>query len=548
MVNGSRKPILSPLDHEHFLNHGYVVVKNAVPPDVIARGVAALEAGRFQGGVGQADYKPVRGEAVDACTTDVVHEAIAELFGSEFPFQRHRGGWDMPRPHQAHAEWKVPAAHVDDSYPTIMPNGWAVGTFIFLTRVRPRGGGFVFFRGSPLRYRKAMSLANNCIKGVAARPEVSGPYEEYLAEPGDVLLFQQLMGHSGSANVSDPVTRHALLSRWHPVRRIIPGRKPFDQMTTMEKAYSARYLEDRYGLGLALPARSEASSAGSALRNGVAGVPAVRCHAILHFGGLAHWLFVASASPRTIRHWASSNLIDWQDAGTVGLPTGPAHGLQFHQYGAEAILGVVAGDGPRSLHLYSTEDMRRWKPLDRIEGVEVAAPWYVYPKYPSQVAGGQAVFAVAPGAPSEVACRWGERWEEASRWSTRSTAFRSGDGARIRDIGVSIQFADSVGVLVLDIAKEAGVEATLPHVVLPKDIAAAHEAMSPLAFSCPSPPRQIRVYCRARSYWLVAYLRQHEGQDRLFWGVIDWDAPPLTLRELTTGEALEEAFSVVGFV
>ena len=61
----------------------------------------------------------------------------------------------MARPHQPDAEWGTLTAHVDDSYPTLMPNGWAIGTFIFLTKVRSHGGAFIYFSGSPLRNRPA---------------------------------------------------------------------------------------------------------------------------------------------------------------------------------------------------------------------------------------------------------------------------------------------------------------------------------------------------------------------------------------------------------
>jgi len=37
-------PALSTSDCEHFLKHGYVIVHEVTPPDVIARAVEALEA------------------------------------------------------------------------------------------------------------------------------------------------------------------------------------------------------------------------------------------------------------------------------------------------------------------------------------------------------------------------------------------------------------------------------------------------------------------------------------------------------------------------
>jgi len=76
-------------------------------------------------------------------------------------------------------------------------------------------------------------------------------------------LFQHLMGHTGSDNVSNPVTRHALLNRWVPKGvRIAPGEKPFSQMATIEKANSVRYLEHKFevDLGVNLTHRNDFTS------------------------------------------------------------------------------------------------------------------------------------------------------------------------------------------------------------------------------------------------------------------------------------------------
>ena len=89
----SAETVLSPQDHEHFLEHGFVVLHRAVPPDLVERAVAALESGAET-----PDFDPSA-----ACTTDRVHQAIAELFGPQYPFEHRRGGHDMVRPHQPDA-------------------------------------------------------------------------------------------------------------------------------------------------------------------------------------------------------------------------------------------------------------------------------------------------------------------------------------------------------------------------------------------------------------------------------------------------------------
>jgi len=167
MHTPDNETVLSPQDHEHFLTQGYVVVRQAVPPHILTKAVAALESD-----TPAPDFDPGA-----ACTTDRVHQVIAELFGPQYPFEKKRGGRDMTRPHQPDAEWGTLTAHVDDSYPTLMPNGWAIGTFIFLTKVHSHGGAFIYFSGSPLRYRQGMAQSYHSIKEVAAASQYSGPFK-----------------------------------------------------------------------------------------------------------------------------------------------------------------------------------------------------------------------------------------------------------------------------------------------------------------------------------------------------------------------------------
>ena len=73
----SGQPVLTPEDHEHFIEHGYVVVKNAVPRETYEAAVTALEAGKDEGRPGTPAYKPAAtGDLIKACQTDRMFEAI----------------------------------------------------------------------------------------------------------------------------------------------------------------------------------------------------------------------------------------------------------------------------------------------------------------------------------------------------------------------------------------------------------------------------------------------------------------------------------------
>ena len=339
--------------------------------------------------------------------------AIGDLFGSEYPFESIPVERDMARPHQPEESWPPPRAHVDDAYPIIMPNGWAIGSFLFLTPVKSRGGAFICFPGSPWRYRPQLARQYLAAKDVAPMGKFSGAHTEFLAQPGDLLLFHHLMGHCGSSNVADPVTRHALLSRWHPDHRIIPGRKPFDQMTVIEKANSARYLNHRLGLELPVADKPTGTDAETVLKDGLCGLGRIQLCAILHFDGV-QLLIVNEAEPTIIRRQSSQDLLHWRDAGPIDFALGEIHSLQLHQYGMDVILTVRT---EAELVLLATRDFATWQELGRVSDSATGTPWFAYAKYPTKVAAGNTLFTVSERSPDEVVCRWGERWEDAGMQS-----------------------------------------------------------------------------------------------------------------------------------
>ena len=538
-------PILTSRDHDDFLESGCVALRGVVPLDVCSHAAATLES--------EDQESPAATAAVAACNTEALRGAVGELFGPQYDFDPAPGFRDMQRPHEPEAEWPSPCAHVDDSYPILMPDGWAIGSFLFLTRVKSRGGAFIYFPGSPWRYRRATVEDGNSLKGIAPLKEHSGAHEEFLAEPGDAILFHHLMGHCGSPNVADTATRHALLTRWRPRHRIVPGHKPFAEMTTIEKANSSLFLKSRFAPDLQLSSMPPAGVTEDALHGGFGiNTGQIVSYDVLSLDGLAHLFYVESDAPRVIHHMCSSDLINWQDAGSAPIDEGPVRSLHFHRYEGDVMLAVTiegqrsAGEPPR-VTLFSSPDLKSWKQVDMLSTCNTCTPWFLYAKYPSKIASGQTLYTVAPSTPHRVECRWAETWGDGDSWTNRSIALEALPTCRIRDVTVASRYRDSHSAFVVDLESDGGEwDDTRPHYTLPEDVAVAGENLEPLAFSAPTPPRLIRLLQRARSYWLVSYVRTHAGVDRFFWGEIDWEETPPTLRELSTIADFDRARCIVG--
>ncbi|MCY3760705.1 MAG: hypothetical protein OXH50_05600, partial [Gemmatimonadetes bacterium] len=227
-------------------------------------------------------------------------------------------------------------------------------------------------------------------------------------------------------------------------------------------------------------------------------------------------------------------------------PAAGVRSLQVHQYGLDVVLAVASPGG--RVTLYSSRDCTAWKETAVVEGCETATPWFTYFKYASKVAKDHTLFTVTADMPGEILCSWGERWEEAAAWETRSLAARAPEGRRIADVTVAAQYSETECAFVADL-RGPQAEGTLSHYALTRDTAAEGVTLQPLRFSGAGIPRTVRVLNRAQSYWLVSFLaRPPGGEDRLFWGAIDWSLPDPALVPLDSPDALDKARAIVGML
>ena len=542
--------MLTPQDHQHFLEHGYVVVKNVLPPETIAAALAVLEAGAHSGQVGGADYQGVRGDAVNACITDTIHEAIADLFGPDYPFVRARQADDMPRVYQPDSGWPPPRAHIDDDYPTLMPNGWAVGLFVFLTPVQSHGGAFVLFSGSYRRYQELISADPDAIVQLVSAPENAGEPQEFLADPGDILLFHHLMGHAGSNNVSDPSTRHALLSRWHPTKRIVPGDTPTAALSTIEKVNSLRARQELWGTRFQAPVCETGDDAMAVLREGWASSGSILAQALVHVGGKTHLFFTDEAQPHVIQHVHSTNLLQWETDRSLPPLKSSVQSLSLFRRGSE--IRLLTGT-PAGAQILSGLDLHEWTTTGLMAGSQAAAGHFST-GFGSKTAHGQVLFFVPSDSPGQVRCRWANTWKELENPTqpheneaveNESLTAEAPSHFSINGFCLKPVFGESLFGLIADLVGPNEAHSS-PFYTLSSDSAAYPEPFEPLAFTASATPHGLQVYSRARHYWLVTYLREQAGTARLFWGVIDWETQPPVLREITTAAEWRQAFDTVG--
>jgi hypothetical protein len=516
--------VLTPEDHGRFLGDGYLLLHGAVSPDVVDRALQLLEGRPSSGVPGTVEHgrQAPKGPELDACLSPTIIQAIGELFGDTYPFDRNGSPTDMPRPHTPDAtEWPIGPPHLDDDYPQLVPGEWALGLFVFLTQVRSRGGAFLLVPGSPATVQSVLAEQPECHLVEATIPGLAERAEEMLAEPGDALLFHHLMVHSGTNNLSDPRTRHALLARFHPRRRVESVDKPVERMTTIERANAARATDrGRAAIG---------DGAIATLRDGIAPGPAVRAQAPLRWSGVNHVFLADAERPTVVRRGSSDDFAGWTWSDALELPAEVVSLAVRVERGEVLLLASTDGD----THIFASTDLEHWTAAGTLPGAHAVAPSSTS-EFGSATARGKLVLHVGAGDPGVIGARWGSEWRGAGDWAGQAVAATTPEGRGARDVTMHSLRSEQAFGLVAELDDGELVAAR-------SSDCATFGALSPLRCDGPATPSALRIYARARDYWLVSGIRD----GRVVWAAVDWQDEPV-LQPLEDVAALGRALEMVG--
>ena len=279
--------MLRPEDHDRFLRDGFL----HLPGLLSAALVESLLNSLTQVSPADSSSRASTKEALEASITPELQEAVGDLFAP----MKFKVGWGpvhKPRVFEPGVLWGMPG-HIDNHYPTIMPIRTIVSAIIFLTAVRSRGGAFCVYPGSHRTNRELMIQGYG--EFLAERWGKPTGMVELPADPGDVVLFHYLLGHSASRNVADPVTRQALVVRFHQKTAGTPTVLVSDVESTLGEASSTKaMLPPRVARPVATPAPPTDSD--------------VITHVVLRHGGNVHYLWVDASDTTVVRHHHSEDL------------------------------------------------------------------------------------------------------------------------------------------------------------------------------------------------------------------------------------------------
>lgn len=512
---------LTEADHEHFLEHGFVLLRGVVPPDIVAAALKVLGADEAEA---HSISDTAKEEAAKQCATVGLMAAVNELLGPDYAVRGDEGAPShLPRPPTPDAEWSL-EAHMDLIHPTLVPDFWAVGAFVYLTEVRHHGGAFTYAPGSPHRMRSLMSRFSGETGWGATRAE-GAALVEFLGEPGDAIVFQHPMVHSASPNIEGRATRHALRFSF-PVARLVVGRKPVAALSSVEKANSPRYLRSRYGDQFC------AIDVGDADRELAEGFGPVATHDVLKFDSRLHRYWTTPAEPSVVRRAVSTDLASWELLDPLTLVDEPVTALHLeHRYDPSLTLLGSGRTGGTWTRVFTSSDLESWQPMLHVPGTVLSRPHLIGP-FMAKKGRGNVTYFMTDDVPNEIRWRSGGDRSDFDNWTEGGVAHAA--RAAVTDVWSRPGPAMYLHVLVAEIE-------SVPHYTMGPFQDDFRDEMVPFEFAA-GPARQLRCHERAQGYWLVSFVRD----DRLFWGEVDWAAAPGRVTELTSAAELQRALEIVG--
>lgn len=542
-------PILTEADHEAFIRDGIVILRGLVPKDICDAAAAKLDE-VTRPHEAQADINEF--PEIQACITDACKQALDEILGDDFKPEQHSPPWNIVRqpPEKLKPDTEAPdiqGMHMDDDYPTILPTGWCIRLVLFPRKVIHGGGAFIYSPGSHMRFMAHMIQSPDDGKRICGLPGHAAPYLQFTCEAGDAVVMSSQLGHTGSNNWTDPNPRHFLATVGPLTRRLVTADRDLDALSTIEKAHSPRYCEERLGIKLRLPEIGEANAANKLLADGWTPPDGIRSYSIQRRDGLTHFLVAAEDQKKQLRHYIARDWSGVDERAPIPLRSRPDH-VNFYQVFAVNTLCVTTRGKTSNLNLYANDEgLTEWEHAGSLP----AAAGYAFrwSHYGSASAVGRAVLYTDG---STIRRRLnGETGNDLDIWrrvleSEDDVEVWSGCGKPVSDFMLNAIIGEGDYMLVFDL-EENGRPAA--HTIRSAGDGCKYgdNEYKPLTVSGEDAmPFHVRIYVRGRYYWLVTYLADRGNGPRLFWGAIKWDEGSGVIEPIRCVEELEAAFSEVG--
>jgi hypothetical protein len=516
-----------PIDLDHFVDHGWLMLNAGVPPSLCDRAIEYLAT------IDDVEEVAATHPDVLACITDRVDAAVAALTG---PHRRCR--YSLSDYHRRSYEkggiQRFQALHVDDDYPTLLPNDSAMAMLVFLNDVPTDGGTFHHVDRSYATIRAALARTPDAYFGYGEieRGGPIGPFVQVTARRGDVLIFHHLHAHCGSNNVSIPdYTRQALLFRIYAEGGPPPALIPPSQQAPLDRANTFGTEVRPAGLAAFGDTTDEA-----ALETGVDLGEETIDYDLCYGDGDLKLFTIGKTNPECLSVARAESLDGFAEIDRISPNIGALVSASVGRSVETTYVGAVAADGRGRVLTLRDGRLAEYGQFDDAAalqftiGSEGEASTVIHGDIVLRLAADRkALLLHAPNAVDVPAT------------SVGATVDLQGLPVRPRAIRVHPCRAEWYFGVLVDTDDGSAAWAGRAHDIARFDAS----AFVPLIDTIGRPVAAPRLIARAQDLWLVGYVTP-AAPGRLFYGLLDWTAAP-RVDAIRDRAGLRHALARIGF-
>ena len=538
--NVETMPLLTEEHHHALVEQGFCVVQNLVPPASCAAAIEAL-GNQTTPPSALEDLSPVQ-----ACI-ERVNQCVLEIFGDHYPCEAPLFVASLERP-LSEENWSTSLApHIDDAYPTIMPNGHCLQVLLYLSDVHEKEGAFVVFPQSYHHNRRWALAASGDLKFNFLHALNTDDALELPAPQGSAIFFHTMLHHSASANLHPTKVRQALLLNYHPRSRVVPGDDAPEKHSTLDRMYCTERFLERHGIQQTISKHTSGRFRAKA---------SLISHASLRHQDIHYHLVVGRDTPTEIRVVSSPDLKRWHEhPDPIFSSKSPITQINFHWH-REALLtistriGEISGVLIARLH-FNTNAPKENPPfsLEQMGNLPKAqhAAAFHYRTFQGATQRPAVLFHTTPDDPRLHYLR-ANTYSEAVH-ATPDVSLEA--PAPIEDFIIAPILGDSHFAALIhtedgywaypsDLATQNKVE---------NSASSLHYGFAPtrLVLDSTEGIHDVALYDRAGLFWLLSAIDSRDPHS-IVWACIDWSLAPLSISTLRTPEELRRALQIVGLV
>jgi len=255
-------------------------------------------------------------------------------------------------------------------------------------------------------------------------------------------------------------------------------------------------------------------------------------HDALRWEGRTYRFFVDKSEPSTLQLASTKGWTAWKDEGRLDLRGQSARSIHAFHLGAEVhLLVATSGVCGERIQAFKSVDLKSWSDAAALPDLRSASGHYLGAH--GSWADALCRVTVSASRPRAILCR-------------DSVIAELPPGLEALDAFIAPMQSEVSFALIVEARAAGSCGAPQLYFALSADGVDFRGPLVALGGASEETPRQLRVYARARRYWLTTYLAVRDGRERMLWGFIDWEREPARIEAIADERSLLRALEITG--